>query len=663
MKLINVGAAVLNQTPLDWTGNTANILAAIESARGQGVTVLCLPELCLCGYGCEDAFFSAGLRRTAREVLGELLPATVGMVVTFGLPVLHRNSLYNAVCVVADGRVVGYVPKQALAGTGLHYEPRWFKRWPPDVRDVLTYDGKTYPVGDFHFELGGVKIGLEICEEAWGAGRRGLALARQGVDIILNPSASHFAFDKQAVRERFVLEGSRAFGVAYAYANLLGNEAGRVIYDGGAMIATAGRLAAVGPRFLYGPAHVISAVVDIDEVRTDRAAQAETITPPGPAADVGCVRIDLPLPAIRPQPPDIRRRAWEHDEHHQEEEFTRAVSLGLCDYLRKTRSKGFVVSLSGGADSSAVACLVALGVHLGCADLGVDAFKERFGLAHVAGAATPEAIVGEVLTCVYQATANSTDATRGAARGLAGALGARYYELDVEPFVQGYVDLMARTIGRPLTWETDDIVLQNIQARVRAPAAWMLANLTDSLLLATSNRSEAAVGYATMDGDTAGGVSPIAGIDKAFLRQWLTWLATRGPTGHGPIAALAAVNALTPTAELRPPAMGQTDEADLMPYPLLDAIEAAAIRDKNTPAEVYALMAARFRQYAPEQLAAWVDRFFDLWCRNQWKRERYAPSFHVDDQNLDPKTFCRFPILSGHYRRERDRLRRQIDPF
>jgi len=660
MKLINVGAAAVNLTPLDWAGNKTSLLTAIESAREQGVTVLCLPELCLCGYGCEDAFFSAGVRRTARELLGELLPATVGMVVTFGLPVLHRNGLYDAVCVVADGRVVGYVPKQTLAGAGLHYEPRWFKPWPPDVRDVLTYDGKTYPVGDLHFELDGIKFGLEICEEAWSSGRRGLALARRGVDIILNPSASHFAFGKAAVRERFVLEGSRAFGVVYVYANLLGNEAGRVLYDGGAMIATAGRLVAVGPRFGYGAAYVTSATVDIDEVRTGRAGLAETITPPGPEADVGCIRIDLPLPALRPSPPAVVRPAWEHGKFHQEEEFTRAVGLGLMDYLRKTRSRGFIVSLSGGADSSAVASLAALGVHLGCAGLGVETFKQRFALAELA-AATPEALVREILTCVYQATANSTDVTRNAARGLVRALGARYYEWDVEPLVRAYVDLMARTIGRPLTWETDDIVLQNIQARVRAPAAWMLANLTDSLLLATSNRSEAAVGYATMDGDTAGGLSPIAGIDKAFLSQWLTWLETRGPQGLAPIGALSAVNALTPTAELRPPAMGQTDEADLMPYPLLDAIEAAAIRDKNTPVEVHALMAARFPQYAPGQLVEWVDRFFALWSRNQWKRERYAPSFHVDDKNLDPKTSCRFPILSGGYQRERDHLRRQVE--
>ncbi|HEX7378670.1 MAG TPA: NAD+ synthetase, partial [Pirellulales bacterium] len=85
----------------------------------------------------------------------------------------------------------------------------------------------------------------------------------------------------------------------------------------------------------------------------------------------------------------------------------------------------------------------------------------------------------------------------------------------------------------------------------------------------------------------------------------------------------------------------------------------AAIRDKYTPLEVFWRVRARFGQHTAGQLAIWVERFFRLWCRNQWKRERYAPSFHVDDENLDPKTWCRFPILSGGYERELEELRRQ----
>ena len=180
------------------------------------------------------------------------------------------------------------------------------------------------------------------------------------------------------------------------------------------------------------------------------------------------------------------------------------------------------------------------------------------------------------------------------------------------------------------------------------------------MLLATSNRSEAAVGYATMDGDTCGGLAPIAGIDKAFLLHWLQWMETTGPAGIGPLPALAVVNSQQPTAELRPPAEGQTDEGDLMPYAVLDAIERAAIRDKLMPVEVFDTLAPELPDVSRTQLAAWVERFFRLWCRNQWKRERFAPAFHVDDENLDPKTWCRFPILSGGFERELAALREHV---
>jgi NAD+ synthase (glutamine-hydrolysing) len=217
-------------------------------------------------------------------------------------------------------------------------------------------------------------------------------------------------------------------------------------------------------------------------------------------------------------------------------------------------------------------------------------------------------------------------------------------------------------LGRKLDWQRDDLALQNVQARARAPAVWLIANVKGALLLATSNRSEVAVGYTTMDGDTCGGLSPVAGIDKTFLRRWLRWLEHRGPRGLDPIPALAAINAQAPTAELRPAAASQTDEGDLMPYPVLDAIERAAVRDKQSPLEVLQRVQAEFGGYDREQLVDWVERFFRLWARNQWKRERYAPSFHVDDENLDPKTWCRFPILSGGYERELRRLRQGSPP-
>jgi NAD+ synthase (glutamine-hydrolysing) len=658
MKLIRVGAAVLNQTPLDWDGNAARIRGAIASARQAGVSILCLPELCITGYGCEDAFHAPGTQQMALDVLAELLPETRGMIVSFGLPLLFHGALFNTGCLALDGRILGFVGKQNLAGEGIHYEPRWFKPWPEGVR-VETQIGETkHPLGDLIFDLGGVRMGYEICEDAWVADRPGGKLAAHGVDLILNPSASHFAFGKHEIRKRFVTEGSRAFNVGYVYANLLGNESGRAIYDGDAMIAAAGRLVATGPRFSYADWHVTHAVLDIDAIRMSRARTGSyrpTITPAG--AETVAAAWDYPH--LKPQREVATHPAWETSPHIKEEEFTRAESLALFDYLRKSRSHGFVVSLSGGADSAAVSYLSARLVDFALAEIGREGLLKK--LSYIRGLeqlTEKKQIVRRLLACVYQATRNSGDVTRNAARSVATALGAEFFEFDVDRVVEDYKGLVSRGIGRELDWKTDDLALQNIQARVRAPAVWMLANIRGSLLLATSNRSEAAVGYATMDGDTSGGLSPIAGIDKAFIRRWLQWCEQQGPDGIGPLPELAAVNNQAPTAELRPPTAKQTDEDDLMPYELLDAIERAAIRDKMSPCEILLVMEAEFPNYSRPQLAVWIERFFRLWSRNQWKRERYAPSFHLDDENLDPKTWCRFPILSGGYERELAELRK-----
>nr|MBA3939085.1 NAD(+) synthase [Planctomycetota bacterium] len=345
--------------------------------------------------------------------------------------------------------------------------------------------------------------------------------------------------------------------------------------------------------------------------------------------------------------------AWEGVAALKEEEFTRAETLALFDYLRKSRSQGFVVSLSGGCDSTAVVALIALMVARGLAELGAAEFCAR--LAHIpmlVGCADAPALTARLLTTVYQGTANSSAVTRDAARTVAAALGARHLEFDVEPFVQGYIAAVGAALGRVPDWRRDDLALQNIQARARAPGVWLVANLEDKLLLATSNRSEAAVGYTTMDGDTCGGLSPIAGIDKAFLRRWLEWVECAGPHGHAPLSVLGVVTGQRSTPELRPVGAAQRSEDDLMPFPVLDRIERLAIRDKLPPKAILPHLCAEFPAHGPAQLRTWLARFFTLWCRNQWKRERFAPAFHLDDENLDPKTWCRFPILSGGFRRE-----------
>jgi NAD+ synthase (glutamine-hydrolysing) len=653
MKLLRVAAATLNQTPLDWVGNQRRIAEALGLARARNVGLLCLPELCITGYGCEDAFLAPDVQKTALSVLAELLPHTAGLVACVGLPLAIKRSVFNACCLMANRKILGFVAKRALAGDGIHYEPRWFKPWPKGRRTQLRCCGFDVKVGDLVFDIGGIRVGFEICEDAWSVERPAAELALQAVDVILNPSASHFAFDKHAVRRRLVSEGSRAFGVSYVYANLLGNEAGRIIYDGDTLIASGGKIVSECHRFSYAEVQLIDAVVDVELTRS-RYAQGSSYQPYLLADDeAGCVVVDHVFPTTLPERKELKPVDWENSANLKYEEFTRALCLGLFDYLRKSRSCGFVVSLSGGADSSALSCLVALLVRLGQTDLGAEEFAQRLKpQVALSARASQREWIHLLLTTVYQSTRNSSNTTREAARSLAAALGANHLELDVDSCVSNYQKLVAEALGRELSWEHDDLALQNIQARARAPGVWMIANLTGALLLATSNRSEAAVGYATMDGDTAGGLSPIAGIDKAFIRRWLVWLRDEGPAGIGRIPELSVVTSQVPTAELRPCDAEQTDEGDLMPYDLLDAIERAAIRDKRSPLDVLLLMQERFKKYEVNQLATWVERFFRLWARNQWKRERYAPSFHVDDANLDPKTWCRFPILSGGFERE-----------
>jgi len=169
----------------------------------------------------------------------------------------------------------------------------------------------------------------------------------------------------------------------------------------------------------------------------------------------------------------------------------------------------------------------------------------------------------------------------------------------------------------------------------------MEARKNSAVLLTTSNRSEGDVGYATMDGDTSGSFAPIAGLSKPFLLQWLRWAETA--LNH---QGLALVNSQQPTAELRPLERHQTDEDDLMPYDVLVEIERHGIQLRKSPVEVFHAMKGN---HDPGVLKQQIKKFFRLWSANQWKRERIAPSFHLDDLNVDPRTWCRFPILSSGF--------------
>lgn len=603
-RTLKIGGATVNQTPLDWSGNRAHILASIEEAKKENIDILCFPELCISGYGCEDLFLSDWLPATAWVELEKIVAACNSITVCMGLPIRINSITYNGVAVIQDKKIIGITLKQNLARDGVHYEPRWFDAWPAGRVEEVTLNGITVPVGDVIYESRGIRFGFEICEDAWRKKRPAEGLCQRGVELILNPSASHFALGKSEERENLTRESSEKFNCAYAYVNLLGNEAGRMIYDGDIIFAQHGKILKVTERLGFKPFHVSGCEINFSHPEKSKSY---------PVAD----------------------------SKQRNEEFARATSLALYDYLRKSKAKGFVLSLSGGADSSISAVLVSEMVKRASAQIGWEAFCKNTGINLTQ---SHEGAMKQILTCAYQGTKNSSETTLAAAKELAESIHARFHNWSIDEEVNSYSGKIESALGRALTWEKDDIAMQNIQARARSPIIWLLANVKQAVLLTTSNRSEGDVGYATMDGDTSGSLAPIAGIDKPFIIQWLKW--AEKELGY---SGLKTVNNLQPTAELRPQERSQTDEKDLMPYNVLVAIEKLAIRDRMSPTQVYQEL---LKTQDAVTLKGYVKKFFKLWSANQWKRERLAPSIHLDDLNVDPRSWCRFPILSSGFDQE-----------
>ena len=600
---MKIAGATLNQTPLDWDNNVQNILTAINQAKKAKVELLCLPELALTGYGCQDVFLSNWIyTKSIQLLIEEILPATSGIAVNIGLPIQIGNKKYNTSCFIIDKKIQGFTAKQFLAIDGVHYESRWFTAWQSGYTTEIEINGDLYPFGDIIYKYKNKKLAFEICEDAWSENRPGISFCNQKVDYIINPSASHFAFGKTKTREDLIVSSSKTFACTYIYTNLLGNEAGRMIYDGEIIIAKNGSLITKNDLFSFQKVNLLT-----DEKKAIKS-------------------------------------------YSKSEEFLLADSLALYDYMRKSHSKGFVLSLSGGADSSTCAVLVAEMLkaalrELTLQQLAVDApfLGETIASEGFDKQNPYQGLISHVLSCAYQGTKNSGTVTLTAAQELALQIGAEFHEWKIDTAVDHATETIEKVLDRKLSWQTDDLALQNIQARSRSPYIWMLTNIKGSLLITTSNRSEGCLGYATMDGDTSGGIAPISGVDKHFVRQWLRWAES-----HLGYTSLNYVNVQDPTAELRPQENVQTDEDDLMPYHIMVEIERLAIGMYQSPLEVFNKLKNEL-VIDESLLKIYINKFFRMWSINQWKRERLAPSFHLDDFNVDPKTWYRFPILSGPY--------------
>ncbi|MBK7757548.1 MAG: NAD(+) synthase [Deltaproteobacteria bacterium] len=669
---VRVGAASLNQTVGDWRGNTERIVRALRLARARGVRLLALPEMCIPGYSLCDRLFRAGTLRRSWEVVRALLPETRGLVTTVGLPVLHEGVLYNAMAVLADGALVGVVAKENLASGDVQYESRYFQPWPRGRLDTIEVEGVgAVPFGALVFELPGLcRFALEICEDGWKGIRPGSTLALAGAEVLLNPSASWFVIGKHRVRRRLVEQVSQEDHCAYVYTSLLGCDSTRLVFDGSLFVAADGTMLREGRRFRFtDDIELIDAVVDLDAIRLARLEegswreQAQAFARGELGAAPQQVRIHAQLSgeeAPAPGPPwyePLPARhidpslAWLEDEgllpraltqldlNHIELEL--ALCMGLRDYAVKSGVKAFALALSGGRDSSMVAVIVARMWRYMNPTLSEHELREK---------------IARGLYTAYMGTANSGPVTRHAALALAEALGATHREVEIQGAVNEHVRLAEGLCGQPLSWDdpADDIPLQNVQARLRGSLIWMLANVHNALLLSTSNQSEAAVGYATMDGDTSGGLSPLSGIPKSLITLWLSWAETM----HG-IDALKFVNVQAPTAELRPPDRAQTDEGDLMPFRVLDQLMFEFVQQGRDPKAMFQRLWPQLKgEYGgdPWGLAKHIRKFVVMLCRAQWKRERFAISFRVAAFDLDPKTGFRFPPVQAPFTEELEEL-------
>ncbi|MEO0600667.1 MAG: NAD(+) synthase, partial [Myxococcota bacterium] len=322
-------------------------------------------------------------------------------------------------------------------------------------------------------------------------------------------------------------------------------------------------------------------------------------------------------------------------------ELELALAMGLSEYRRKCGIRGFTVALSGGRDSAMVALLAAMSLRYERPDLEGPEL---------------EAYVRDRLVCAYLATDHSGSATENAARGLAEQVGATFLRTAIQDAVDTHVRIAKDLTGTRLSWDepAHDISLQNVQARLRGSLIWMVANLRGFLLLSTSNKSEAAVGYATMDGDTSGGLSPISDVPKSLVELWLRW----AMAFHG-LSSLEAVVGIPATAELRPPDRGQTDEADLMPFFVLDQLIYHFVQRGQSPLEMFRTLWPSLQDHyagGARGFAADIHKFVKLFCRAQWKRERFAISFRVAAFDLDPKTGFRFPPVQEPFTVELEEL-------
>lgn len=670
---VTLATCSLNQWALDFEGNMERILKSISMAKAQGARYRLGPELEISGYGCADHFHESDTLLHSFEVLKKLLqsPVTQDIICDVGMPVMHHTVRYNCRVLFLNGKILLIRPKMLMANIGNYRELRWFSPWlhkrqvvqfvlPKMIRDLTGQE--TVPFGDCVLATNDTCIGSEICAELWHPQSTHIQMGMDGVEIFTNSSSSYHELRKADSRVTLVKSATIKSGGIYLYANQRGCDGDHVYYDGCPMVAINGDIVAQGAQFSVQDVEVITATLDLEDVRSYRGEDCqlylENELTPYPRVTVNfslSYGDEGYLPTC--QPVD-----WLF--HSVEEEISLGPACWLWDYLRRSGQAGFLLPLSGGVDSASTACIV----HSMCVQV-CKAIKDGDGqvlqdVRRIVGddsycPQNPRELVGHLFTTCYMASENSSEETHNRAKELANQIGSTHLRIDIDVAVKGIISVFSAVSGMMPRFranggsQRENLALQNIQARVRMVLAYLFAQLSlwsrgkpgGLLVLGSANVDESLTGYFTKYDCSSADINPIGGISKTDLKKFLSYYAE-----HFQVTALKSILSAPPTAELEPLTDGQvsqTDEADMgMTYSELSVIGRLRKISKCGPLSMFCKLVHMWRDVlSPTEVAQKVKHFFRMYSINRHKMTTMTPSYHAESYSPADQRFDHRPFL------------------
>ena len=353
-----VATCNLNQWALDFIGNKKRIIESIEIAKSRGCTIRLGPELEVPGYGCEDHFLELDTVNHSWEMLADILStdATNDILCSIGMPVIHRDILYNCAVILLNKKIVLIRPKMNMADDGNYREGRYFTAWNkteleefalPKIIRIISDQGNTV-IGNPIIECKDTQVGIETCEELWQPNSPNIEMGLEGVEIFLNNSGSHHQLRKLDSRIRLILEATQKNGGVYLYANQRGCDGGRLYYDGASMIAQNGKLLKIGSQFSLRDVEVVSCILDLDLVRSLRVAfKSRAIQAGNSKKKLPRISLDFRVARVLNLEEELAKPLQIQDVlHSPEEEISLGPACYLYDYLRRTGASGYFLPLS-----------------------------------------------------------------------------------------------------------------------------------------------------------------------------------------------------------------------------------------------------------------------------------------------------------------------------